>query len=227
MNLIPRSWPARIAWVGAVLLLVVAPAIVTRIDQTAVCIRDPCWWFYLRGIWFFINSSIVLGIGATAATVYGYTVWRKQIPAREDHEAAKVILRAEDRSLLAFDHLRARGIREWESAKGDSRVVFENRFGRLNNALAELEAAIDEGVVLWGRTYRDRIVPVRESLIDLGFTLDLMLKYRDSDDRQLKNQSIQAAQEFFDSGPQKDPIGDKFRDAMQIIEDDARKRQIR
>jgi len=227
MTLMPKTWPARLGVTAVLLLMVVVPAIVTCMDRTSICTQDPCWGLYLRGIWFFINSSIVLGMGATAATVYGYTVWRKQIPAREDHEAAKVILRASDRSLLAFDHLRARGVAAWESAKGDSRVVFENRFGRLVNTLAELEMAIDEGVVLWGRNYRDRIVPVRTSLLELEFTLDQMLRYRDSEDRQLKVQSVQAAQEFFGSGSQNDPIGDKLKQALNTIEDDARKRLIR
>jgi len=227
MSLIPKTWEARLAWIGAGLLLVVVPAIVTCIDQTSACFRDPCLWLYLRGIWFFINSSVVLGIGATAVTVYGYTVWRKQIPAREDHEAAKVILRAVDRVLLAFEHLRARGIAAWESAQGDSRVVFENRFKRLVKALTELESAIDEGVVLWGRSYRDRIVPVRKSLVDLEFTLNGLLEGRDSPDRLIKERSVEAAQEFFGSGPQGDVIGKELIGALKTIEDDARRRLIR
>jgi len=227
MHLIPKSWPARLAWIGAGLLLVVVPAIVTCIDQTAACTRDPCGWLYLRGIWFFINSSIFLGIGATSVTVYGYTVWRKQIPAREDHDAAKVILRGWDRSLSAFEHLRVRVILAPESAQGDSRVVFENRLKRLVKALVELEAAIDEGVVLWGRSYRTLMVPVRESLVDLEFTLNGLLEGHDSQDRVIKERSVQSAQEFFGSGPQGDVIGKKLLAALQTIEDDARKRMIR
>lgn len=226
MTLIPKTWRWRCVWIGLG-LLIIASAVATFTDQSPACTRDPCWRLGLRCVWMLINSSIVLGIGAIAATMFGYSVWRKEIPAREDHEASKVILRAQDRSLLAFEHLRSRGIRAWESAAGDSRVVFQNRYGRLVKCLAELETAIDEGVVLWGRSYRDRMGPVRECLVDLESTLDLMLKYRDSDDRQLKEQSVQAAQEFFGSGPQGDVIGKKLHAALQTIEDDARRRLIR
>ena len=226
MIMVPKTWAARLLWIGVGLLLILS-GIVTCIPQTSICSREPCWWLYLRGMWVFVNSPVVLGIGATLVTMYGYTVWRKQIPVREDHEAAKVILRASDSSQMAFDQLRVRGIRAWESAQGDSRVVFEKRFGRLVKALAELETAIDEGVVLWGRDYRDRIVPVRESLIELEFTLNGLLEHRDSPDRTLKERSVQAAQQFFGSGPQGDPIGDKLEAALKTIEDDARQRLIR
>ena len=149
-------------------------------------------------------------------------------PAQRDiYETAKAIIRASHKFREAFTQLRFRSIPAWESAQGDSRVVFEKRWGPLLQALSELETAIAEGAVLWGLKYKDRMVPVRESVIDLEFTLNGLLEGRDSQDRMLKERSVQSAQEFFGSGPQGDVIGKKLIAALQAIEEDAEKRLIR
>lgn len=224
----PKTWQARIAWIGAVgLLLIIVAGAANCIDQPPTCTHDPCWKLGLRCAWTFINSPIVLGLAATVVSVIGFTVWRKELRGREDHEVAKAILRASYKFRGAFANLRHRVIPAWESAQGDSQVIYGNRWKLFLQELAGLEAAVAEGAVAWGLTYQNRMIPVRVSVIDLEFALAEFLEGRDSKDWTRKEKSVQAAQEFFGSGKEGDIIGKKLIAALQAIEDDAEKRRVR
>lgn len=195
----------------------------------------------LRSIWSYIGAGrdqiISVSTVFTAWFAYrGLTAWREKMKGESEYERAQKVLKAVYRLRDAFIKLRLQGIYVYEYPEnvldencqfksGDKfeaiDYVYTQRLKVFEEPMMELEDEYLNALVEWGDDFKDKIIPVRECIVDFRIALST---YLDSirNDRPKTDLSSDERKEMngnlYFSGTERDLLTPKMNEAVRGFE---------
>ncbi|KZN44037.1 hypothetical protein [Pseudoalteromonas luteoviolacea] len=176
-------------------------------------------------------------IGAASIAYKGLNTWQKELKGKSEYQLAKDVLKSVYKVQEAFKHVRHPAIMGYEypsdminntgHLKDDSRYegtahVYTERWKKMDEAFAELEALHLDALVEWGNEHQDKIIELRKLRGELLAAIqDYLHRFKNPHEENWKNtdERKEEISVMYYSGGEHDKFTPKIEAAVSVFDD--------